>query len=199
LKVLCDRGYLGRVDFDCGRAGRQVGYFLRDLGRSAYPDLSRALPETRRAPTDDDGRRAWTRGEFWAAAVRQKVGCDQSPRARQLARELWGAEVPPAGPLPYDIVYAEEPKIALLLVVDDRRMHPPEIVEGLPLHVSGGPKVKTIVRPADDGSAWDPASKSWREGPRLALLRRLLEATPQFEPWSPRPFREVGLLRQVDD
>lgn len=142
--------------------------------------------------------RGWVRSEFWcSAAVSTEIKCNQSTTAREVAMTTWGNDIPATGLLDYDIIYAEKDgqRLAFMVLVDNMSVSPSKLVARLPLHRQNGPKVPVLLRPLNDGSVWDGARGEWVEGPRMRTLRTLLAETPQFKPWDPKIYREVGLVR----
>lgn len=199
LKVLCDKGYLDSIAFGVGHR-KYSAYHLTEFGRSIYADLSVKLPKSITKITPEEARRGWARAELWNAVRSPGTAqCDQSEKARAIASTLWGNSIPSMGLLPYDIVYAmvQGQMRAFMILVDDPAQDPQKIVKSLPLFNRSGPAVEVLVRPSDDGSVWDSCACQWNEGPRLAALRFLLKASPQYVEWEPKAFLNVGVIRFV--
>lgn len=197
LAVQTRKGFFGIHEFWRGR-GRVTTYHLTELGRAAYPDLARRLPRSEDCESLEFAMRGWVRSEFWcSAALSKEVKCNQSATARDYATTAWGNDIPKGVQLNYDIIYADKDgrRLAFMLLVDDMSVSPSKLVEGLPLHRPSGPEIPVLLRPLNDGSAWNSGRGEWVEGPRMRTLRTLLAETPQFKPWNPKIYREVGILK----
>lgn len=106
------------------------------------------------------------RAEHFGAHVDERVG------------NTCGGRLRPVQALPFDVAHrvVDGRHDVLVLLVDNPRRSVESQLDELPLRFLGQPKVRLVVWPSDDDSAYDIDAGEWAAmGPRLRALRRAFD------------------------